>query len=128
MTLFADPAIRERGFRMAATRSGAESDSAGGFRMPQRLLADATFTGQSNREEAWPDQGYRIESPRVFERRTIFAPAGVLAASAPAIGHNFFSLDPDGPIRHTVPFVRTGDRAMPSLGLAAALVSRDQTR
>ena len=50
-----------------------------------------------------------------------FAPAAELAAAASALGHNLFILDPDGPLRHTVPFVRTGDRAMPSLGLAAAL-------
>ena len=30
-------------------------------------------------------------------------------------------LDPDGPLRHTVPFVRVEHRALPSLGVAAAL-------
>ena len=65
--------------------------------------------------------GLSHEQPAVTERRALFAPAGDFAASATALGHNLAILDADGPIRHVVPFVRTGDRAMPSLGLAAGL-------
>ena len=39
----------------------------------------------------------------------------------PAVLHNLAILDPDGPLRHVVPFVRTGARALPLLGAAAAM-------
>ncbi|HKY21419.1 MAG TPA: CHASE2 domain-containing protein [Vicinamibacterales bacterium] len=107
------------------TLSGAESDkiladtiSAAGNVI---LLADATAVDEPIEARPWPDQGYRLDAPQIFERRVIYAPTDVLANAAAALGHNFFSLDPDGPIRHTIPFVRNGDRAMPSLGLTAAL-------
>ena len=35
----------------------------------------------------------------------------VLAAAASGLGHNLFVLDPDGPMRHTIPFVRTQPHA-----------------
>ena len=107
------------------TMTGADSDKALADSVRRAgnviLLADATFAGESTGERSWADQGYRLESSELLERRLIFAPFASLADAAMALGHNFFSLDSDGPIRHTVPFVRTGDRAMPSLGLAAAL-------
>ena len=85
------------------------------------LLADATFEGDQQGKYTWADQGYRLDHQGITERRTLFAPAAVFAQVASSLGHNLFIFDPDGPIRHVVPFVRTGDRAMPSLGLAAAL-------
>jgi adenylate cyclase len=85
------------------------------------LLADATFEGDQSGNPSWPDQGYRLSAPGITERRVVFAPAVEFSSAAAALGHNLFILDPDGPMRHVVPFVRTGDRAMPSLGLAAAL-------
>ncbi|MGE3177055.1 MAG: adenylate/guanylate cyclase domain-containing protein, partial [Vicinamibacterales bacterium] len=36
-------------------------------------------------------------------------------------GHNYLALDADGPVRHTVPFVRSGDLTIASLGMAAAM-------
>ena len=51
----------------------------------------------------------------------MYPPFAALAAAGSALGHNFFVLDPDGPLRHTVPFARSGTHALPSLGLAAAL-------
>ena len=33
-----------------------------------------------------------------------------LAHAGSALGHNFFVLDPDGPLRHTVPFAQVGSR------------------
>lgn len=105
--------------------SGAESDKAFADSIRKAgnviLLADATFEGDQTSEHTWPDQGYRLNAPGIAERRALFAPTDELAAAASALGHNLFILDSDGPLRHTVPFVRTGDRAMPSLGLAAAL-------
>ncbi len=123
--LFADEDLRV-GFPYGGdTWSGAESDKALADTITKAgnviLIADATFVGGTLEEQAVPDQGYRLSDPRVLERRTIFPPTGALAGSATAVAHNFLSLDPDGPVRHIVPFVRHGDRAMPSLGLAAAL-------
>jgi len=123
--LFADADTRV-GFAYGGdTWSGRESDAAFAHAIKKAgnviLLADATYTGEIMKDEAWPDQGYRIDHPHIFERKVILAPAEPLLSAAAGLGHNFFSLDPDGPIRHTIPFVRVGNRAMPSLGLAAAL-------
>jgi adenylate cyclase len=123
--LFAEPDTRI-GFEFGGdTWSGKESDDAfaGAIKKAGNviLLADATYTGETTNDETWPDQGYRIDHPQIFERNVILAPPESLASAAAGLGHNFFSLDPDGPIRHTIPFVRVGERAMPSLGLAAAL-------
>ncbi len=124
--LFADADTRV-GFPYGGdTWSGEESDKALADTIRKAgnviLLADATFAGDTTGgEQSWKDQGYRLSSPEILERRVIFEPTPVLADSAVALGHNFLSLDPDGPVRHVVPFVRTGERAMPSLGLSAAL-------
>ena len=85
------------------------------------LLADATFEGDQQGKYTWPDQGYRLNAPGITERRVVFAPAGAFAEAASSLGHNLFIYDSDGPMRHVVPFVRSGDKALPSLGLAAAL-------
>jgi len=123
--LFADEDLRV-GFPYGGdTWSGPESDKALGDSIKKAgnvvLLADATFVGETTEKQTLPDQGYRLTGPGVLERRVVFPPAGPLSAAAAALGHNFLSLDPDGPVRHVVPFVRTGDNAMPSLGLSAAL-------
>src|SRR6185436_1285983 len=39
------------------------------------------------------------------------------------LGHNFLPLDTDGPARRMPPFVRHGDKYLPSLGIAAALMA-----
>ena len=123
--LFADEDLRV-GFPYGGdTWSGPESDKALADTIKKAgnvvLLADATFAGETTEKQTLPDQGYRINVPGVLERRVVFPPAGPLSGAAAALGHNFLSLDPDGPVRHVVPFVRTGDNAMPSLGLSAAL-------
>jgi adenylate cyclase len=122
--LFADPDTRV-GFQYGdATLSGAESDRelADTIRKAGNviLLADATFLDDAKDQPPPRDQGYRLDAAGVVERRVIFPPAPILAEAASGLGHNLFNFDPDGPIRHVVPFVRTGDRAMPYLGLAAA--------
>ena len=53
----------------------------------------------------------------------ILAPYQSLADAAAGFGHNFVALDPDGPLRRVPPFVRQGDKYMPSLGVAAALAA-----
>ncbi|HEY0285324.1 MAG TPA: adenylate/guanylate cyclase domain-containing protein [Vicinamibacterales bacterium] len=123
--LFADEDLRV-GFPYGGdTWSGPESDKALADTIEKAgnvlLLADATFAGETTDQQTLPGQGYRINVPGVLERRVVFPPAGPLSGAAAALGHNFLSLDADGPVRHVVPFVRTGDNAIPSLGLAAAL-------
>ena len=123
--LFADEDLRI-GFPYGGeTWSGAESDQALADTIKKAgnviLAADATYLGTMTDAPPLADQGYRLGAPGVLERQVIFPPAGALSGSATALGHTFLSLDPDGPVRHVVPFVRSGDRAIPSLGLSAAL-------
>ena len=123
--LFADEDLRV-GFPYGGdTWSGPESDKALADTIKKAgnvlLLADATFVGETTGKETLPDQGYRLNVPGVLERHVVFPPAGPLSSAAAALGHNFLSLDADGPVRHVVPFVRTGENAIPSLGLSAAL-------
>jgi adenylate cyclase len=123
---FAEPDTRT-GFDFGGdTWSGQESDDA--FVESVRkagnviMLADATYEGEtSGGTAAMPETAFSADSPLVAERKTIFPPFAGLAAAVAGFGHNLFVLDPDGPLRHTVPFVRVGTRALPSLGLAAAL-------
>ena len=82
------------------------------------LLADATYEASEGASREFPDAGFALDAPGIIERRVVFPPFGALADASAGLGHNLFVLDPDGPLRHTVPFVRTGDRELPSLGLA----------
>ena len=115
-----------RGFDFGGTTMpGSESDQALADSIKAAgnvlLLADATFDGEAKDAPPLPDFGYRLNSPELAERRTVFLPFPALASAAAGFGHNLFVLDPDGPIRHSVPFVRSGPRAIPLLGVAAAL-------
>ena len=71
-----------------------------------------------SRTSALPDAGYPLDVPGIYELRGVLPPFTVLADAAAGLGHNRFVLDPDGPLRHTIPFVRTHHRAVPSLGVA----------
>ncbi|HVC19015.1 MAG TPA: adenylate/guanylate cyclase domain-containing protein [Vicinamibacterales bacterium] len=133
---FADPDTR-RGFPFGgSTWSGAESDQALVDSVKAAgnviLLADATYEAASGASHGLQDAGFRLDAPGILERRVVFPPFAKLAAVASGLGHNLFMLDADGPLRHTVPFVRTGRIAIPSLGLAAALrqagIRPDQVR
>jgi adenylate cyclase len=68
-----------------------------------------------------PDTGYPLDVPGVYELRGVLPPFKLLADAAAGLGHNRFVLDPDGPLRHAIPFVRTHHRVVPSLGVAAAI-------
>ena len=133
---FADPDTR-RGFPFGgSTWSGAESDQALVDSVKAAgnviLLADATYEAASGASHGLQDAGFRLDAPGILERLVVFPPFAKLAAVASGLGHNLFMLDADGPLRHTVPFVRTGRIAIPSLGLAAALrqagIRPDQVR
>ena len=90
------------------------------------LLADAVDAGLDERRVETESSGRRrrIGSvPAIEERPVITLPYPALASAAAGFGHNFIALDPDGPARRFAPFVRKGNRYMPSLGMAAALVA-----
>jgi adenylate cyclase len=87
------------------------------------LLADATAPGREdgeNKEASWNAPPYRL-GPAIEQRPLITPPIPALAAAASGLGHNFLVLDPDGPARRIAPFVRQGDRYLPTLGVAAVL-------
>ena len=116
-----------RGFDFGAdTASGAESDqalvdsvkAAGNVILP----ADATYEAREGQTALPPESGFTVAAaPGFIERRVVYPPFGALAAAGAGIGHSLFMLDADGPLRHTVPLVRSGSRAIPSLGLAVAM-------
>jgi adenylate cyclase len=113
------------------TWKGAESDKALADAVRQAgnviMLADSINEGLLNGETdrtaaAWKDPGYR---PGAFgePRPVIEAPFQELTDASAALGHNFLVLDPDGPARRISPFVTDGRRAIPSLGVAAAIAA-----
>ena len=90
------------------------------------LLADAVNPGGDQPQAAaaahWKDPGYRL-GPAIEQRPLILPPFQALTDAAAGLGHNFLALDPDGPARRMAPFVRSGTRYLPSLGIAAALAA-----
>jgi adenylate cyclase len=112
-----------------ATWTGAESDQALADSVKKAgnviLPVDATFEGVSvastTAAPGVPDDGFRIGSGQPVERQIIATPYQALAESAAGFGHNLVVLDGDGPLRHTVPFVRSNGVDIPSLGLIGAV-------
>lgn len=109
-----------------STWSGSESDQAlvDSTRASNNVIlpTDATFEGSAlDAPPVVPDRGIRLDLERIISRKTVSLPFDALARAAGGFGHNLFVIDSDGPLRHTVPFVRQGDTVIPSLGLAAAL-------
>ncbi len=111
--------------------TGAESDGALADAVKTSgnvvLLADAVNEGlvgghDITSQPVWRDPGYRL-GPAIEDRPVILAPLQPLTDAAAALGHNFLPFDEDGPARRMPPFVRHGDRFLPSLGIAAALKS-----
>jgi adenylate cyclase len=89
------------------------------------MLADAVDPGLVGGEvpqQDWTALPYRL-GDSIEERPVITLPYDELRDAAAGFGHNFQPLDRDGPARRIPPFVRKGDRFMPSLGIAAALVA-----
>jgi len=94
------------------------------------LLADATheidpaaYAAIKADTPLVPDSGYRLDGPGVLERLVVYPPFAELRDVAAGFGHNLFILDQDGPLRHMTPFVRSNQRALPSMGVAAALTA-----
>jgi adenylate cyclase len=95
-------------------------------------LGDATFEGlqgdpRPDGQRPAPATPGSIDSRDVasrFEERPVFTPPyEALARASRVVAHNFLVLDEDGPARRSSPFLRVGERAIPSPGIAAALVS-----
>jgi CHASE2 domain-containing sensor protein len=113
------------GFEFGGTTwSGAESDKALADSIKAAgnvlLLADASYDTKTP-DAVLPDEGYRLDISGILDREGVLPPFPALAQAAAGLGHNLFILDPDGPLRHMTPFVRAQQRALASLGTAAAL-------
>jgi adenylate cyclase len=90
------------------------------------LLADATYRGTSagdeiNKPAEWRGAPYRL-GPAIEEVPLVVPPFQSLTDAAAGLAHNFLAIDPDGPARRIPPFVRVGEKYLPSLGVAAALM------
>jgi adenylate cyclase len=92
------------------------------------LLADATSPGaadgqtQAAAPATWRSPAYRL-GPLIEQRPVVVPPFHALADAVSGLGHNFLALDDDGVARRVAPFIRNGDRYVPSLGVAAALAA-----
>lgn len=115
--------------------SGAESDRAladsvrtsGNVIMLADVIGEGLASGERDTAAAqWRDPGYRV-GDRAEPRPIVLAPYQELADASAALGHNFLALDPDGPARRIAPFVRSDGKALPSLGMAAALMAEGLT-
>ena len=92
------------------------------------MLVDAVYHGtdtaaQDQRSAVWTAPPYRLGTA-IEERPLIIPPFPALAKAATGLGHNLLVLDTDGPARRFPPFIRVGDRYLPSLGVAAALAAQ----
>ena len=121
---FTDPDTRSGFDYGGSSMSGAASDRAFADSIKAAgnviLLADASYDAEVT-DRPLPDTRYPLDVQGIIDRRGVLPPASPIAEAALGFGHNLFVLDPDGPLRHVVPFVRAGHRALPSLGVAAAL-------
>lgn len=89
------------------------------------MLADAIppGTGQAQQGIAtWHDRGYHVGA-LALERPLVVPPYQSLTDAAAELGHNYLPLDSDGPARRMPPFVRSGGKELPSLGMAAAMAA-----
>jgi adenylate cyclase len=92
------------------------------------LLADARYLGtEGNQANAPTDWNTRARPFRlgadIFQPALVLPPFSRLVESTTALGHNYLPIDADGTARRMPPFVREGDRFLPSLGIAAALIA-----
>jgi adenylate cyclase len=133
--LFLEP-DRRSGFPFGgSTWSGEESDAAlvNSTRRAGTVihLADATFEGliasaggppPIEEGTVVPGAAFQVDAA-AEERPELRPPFGALAMASRALAHNFLVLEHDGPVRRVIPFVRQGTRALPSLGVAAAIAA-----
>ncbi len=94
------------------------------------LLADALFEGlqrpssslESEAAPALPGTTY-APGAGLFERPSVRLPFPALREAAAAVGHNMLVKDPDGVSRAMYPFIAWRGVAVPSLGMASALLA-----
>ena len=93
--------------------SGAESDRRLVRRGARRRATSSCSrtrptTPTSGETPALAGRGFRARRRRASSSGSVVFPPFARAGRrrAPALGHNLFVLDPDGPLRHTVPFVQ----------------------
>jgi adenylate cyclase len=91
------------------------------------LLADAVYegiVGTSGDAAAagWPGSPFQA-GPIAEPRPLVLPPYKSLTEAAAALGHNFLAMDEDGTARRMSPFIVSGGKELPSLGVAAALVA-----
>lgn len=115
-----------------AVMSGAESDAALVESVKRAgnvvLAAEAIYEGSSSASgaavppaPALPGVNYQ-PGAGFFERPYLRLPFSDLAAVSAGVGHTVLELDTDGTARRVLPFVVAQGRAVPWLGLSAALV------
>jgi adenylate cyclase len=85
-------------------------------------LIDASKT-LATRVDGIPDHRFDIGDCAKEPRPMVLPPFPELAKAARGIGNTHMVLDADGPVRRFVPFVRTPDRVVPSLSVAAVLAA-----
>jgi len=91
------------------------------------LLADAVYNGTTDAAKdanaaTWKGSPYHagaIAEPRPL----VLAPYQSLTDAAAALGHNFLAFDDDGTARRMSPFIVSGGKELPALGVAAALIA-----
>ena len=86
------------------------------------VAAEASGTPASTPSQPPVTTPYRLGAG-IEERDAVVPPYEELAKASRALGHDLVVLDPDGPVRRSVPFVRAGGQFIPSLALAAAIVA-----
>ena len=88
------------------------------------MLADAVYEGLASGEQdkeaaTWKGSGY--PGDLAVPRPLVLAPFQMLTDASSGLGHNFLTLDEDGPARRMAPFIMHDGKVLPSLGVAAAL-------
>jgi adenylate cyclase len=114
---------RRTGFDVEGTVwTGKESDDAFAESVAKAgnvvILADATFEGLVGDAKSGPVGTSPFEA-----RPDVLLPYPELAKAARLIGHNYFVVDPDGPVRRAVTFIDHKGRLMPSLSAAGWMVA-----
>lgn len=119
---------RRTGFLVGdETWTGEESDKA--FADAVRQAGNVVFAAEATTEAAdatpLPDAPWTqvVPDPTFEPRPSLTLPYPELASAARALGHNLLVVDADGPVRRSIPFIRVGTSAVPSLPMAAVMVA-----
>src|SRR5262245_5335930 len=91
------------------------------------MLADAVYEGvegggRDKTAASWRGSPYHA-GPFAEPRPIVLPPYQALTDASAALGHNFLTPDDDSTARRMVPFIISGGKELPSLGVAAALLA-----